>query len=126
MIDPHAAVRRRVLVVEDEMTIALVIEESLIDLGVDIVGPAARLDAALQLARDEPIDAAILDVNIRGGNSYDVADVLEARGIPFVFCSGYNDWALAERHRNRPRLSKPYTSRALEAEVLAMLGMPQR
>ena len=125
MNDPPVAVRRRVLVVEDEMTLALVIEESLLDIGVDIVGPAARLDVALQLARDEAIDAAILDVNIRGGNTYDVADILAERGIPFLFCSGYNDWALAERHRSRPRLSKPYTSRALEAEVLAMLGMPK-
>lgn len=109
------------LVVEDEMIIALVIEETLLDLGAEIVGPASRLDAALRLASEAPIDAAILDVNIRGGNAYPVADILAERGIPFVFCSGYSDWALEERHRGRPRLTKPYNSKELADRVLQLL-----
>jgi CheY-like chemotaxis protein len=113
----------RVLVVEDEMTIVLVIEDALLDLGAEVVGPAARLDAALRLAREAAIDAAILDVNIRGGNSYPVADILAERGIPFVFCSGYSDWALEERHRDRPRLAKPYSIADLEDRVLQLLDM---
>ncbi|WP_339651871.1 response regulator [Halopseudomonas pelagia] len=113
---------RRVLVVEDEMTIALMIEEMLLDLGAQVIGPESRLDAALRLAGEASLDAAILDVNIRGGTSYPVADILAARGIPFIFCSGYNDWALEERHRDRPRLTKPYSLKALQDQVKQLLG----
>ncbi len=113
---------RQVLVVEDEMTIVLLIEDTLLELGVGIVGPTAHLDAALKLAREAPIDAAVLDINIRGGNSYPVADILADRGIPFVLCSGYGDWALENRHRDRPLLTKPYRSNELEVQVLKLLG----
>jgi CheY-like chemotaxis protein len=124
MADQRIAEGRRVLVVEDEMIIVLVIEEALFDLGAQVIGPASRLDEALQLAREASIDAAILDVNIRGGNSYPVADILAERGIPFVFCSGYSDWALEERYRDRPRLAKPYSSKELESRVLQLLDAP--
>lgn len=124
MADQRIAKGRRVLVIEDEMTIALLIEETLLELGAEVVGPASRLDAALRLATEEAIDAAILDVNIRGGNSYPVADILAERGIPFVFCSGYGDWAIEERHRDRPRLTKPYSSKNLEDRVLQLLSPP--
>jgi len=116
----------RVLVVEDEMFIVLAIEDALFDLGVEVIGPAARLDAAVRLAREPYIDAAILDVNIRGGTSYPIADILAERGIPFLFCSGYSEWALEERHRDRPRLTKPYSAKELETGVLDLLGAPPR
>ncbi|KAA0687376.1 response regulator [Neorhizobium sp. P12A] len=115
---------RQVLVVEDEMTIVLVIEDTLLELGAQVVGPASRLDMALRLASVSPIDAAILDVNIRGGNSYPVADILAERGIPFVFCSGYSDWALEERHRDRPHLIKPYSVDDLKERLLQLLQAP--
>lgn len=117
----RSAVGCRMLVVEDEMTIVLVIEEALRSLGARIVGPASRLDAALLLASETPIDAAILDVNIRGGNSYPVADILATKGVPFIFCSGYSDWVLEERHRDRPRLTKPFNSRDLENRLLQLI-----
>lgn len=123
MTTERIAEGRRVLVVEDEMTIALMIEEMLQDLGALIVGPESRLDAALRLAAEASLDAAILDVNIRGGNSYPIADILADRGIPFVFCSGYNDWALEERHRDRPRLMKPYSLKELEDQLIKLLGL---
>ncbi|PZM16447.1 response regulator [Rhizobium tubonense] len=119
----HIAETRQVLVVEDEMTIVLMIEDTLYELGAQVVGPASRLDAAILLAKEASIDAAILDVNIRGGNSYPVADILAERGIPFIFCSGYSDWALEERHRDRPRLTKPYSSSELAERVLELLGV---
>lgn len=112
----------RVLVVEDEMTIALMIEDTLLDLGAMVIGPVSRLDAALRLAGEQSVDAAILDVNIRGGTSYPVADILAARGIPFLFCSGYNNWALEERHRDRPRLAKPFNPKDLAGRVRELLG----
>lgn len=124
MADRRIAKGRRVLVVEDEMTIAVAIEDTLQELGAEVVGPVSRLDAALRLAGEAPIDAAILDVNIRDGNSYPVADILVRRGIPFVLCSGYNDWALEERHRDHPRLTKPYTSKELEDRLLQVLTPP--
>jgi CheY-like chemotaxis protein len=71
---------RRVLVVEDEFTIVLLIEE-LLDLGIQVIGPASRLDAALRLAREAQIDAAMLDINILGGNSHTAADILVERGF---------------------------------------------
>ncbi|MGX5832320.1 response regulator [Mesorhizobium sp. 43Arga] len=115
--------RHRVLVVEDEFTIVLTIEDVLLDLGLQIVGPAARLDVALDLARSAEIEAAVLDINIRGGNSYTVADILAERGIPFLFCSGYSEWALEERHRHRPRLSKPFSPTELQNHLLGLLSM---
>ena len=70
----------RILVVEDEMLIAMLIEETLQELGCVVVGPVARLDTALQLASEEALDAAMLDVTIRGGHVYPVAERLLARG----------------------------------------------
>lgn len=113
---------RHVLVVEDEITIVAMIEDALSEIGAEIVGPCARLDAAVQLARSAEIDAAVLDLTIRGGDSYAVADILAERGIPFVFCSGYGEWALEERYRARPRLTKPYSTGDLELQVLDLLS----
>ena len=108
MIDPLAG--RRILVVEDETLIAMEIEGALTSLGCEIVGPVAKLERALQIARDETFDAAILDVNIRGGRTFPVAEVLLARGVPFVLASGYGDWALPEALQGYPRLTKPFRS----------------
>ena len=110
----------RVLVVEDDMLIAIHVEEALRDLGCIVVGPVGKLDDALRLADGESLDAAILDVNVRGGHVYPVAERLRARGIPFALASGYGDWALPEAFRDQPRLTKPYTARELEAQVLAL------
>lgn len=123
MGEQREAEDRQILVVEDEMTIVLVIEDTLHELGAHVVGPASRLDVALRLAKEASIDAAILDVNIRGGNSYPVADILVERGIPFVLCSGYSNWAIEERHRDRPRLTKPYSAADLRQVVLRLLNV---
>lgn len=117
---------RRILVVEDEMLIALMIEEILQDLGCVVVGPVGKLDAALELARDEVLDAAVLDVTIRGGYVYPVAEQLLARDVPFVLASGYGVWALPEALRRQPRLEKPFTQRALEERVRLLCSRPSR
>lgn len=122
MASERLAEGRRILVVEDEMTIVMLIEDALLELGAEVVGPTAHLDVALRLAREERIDAAVLDLNIRGGNSYPLADILAERGIPFVFCSGYGDQAPEKRHRDRPRLTKPYSMSDLAIQVLELLG----
>ena len=79
----HSPAGLRVLVVEDEMLIAVLIEEVLQGLGCHVVGPVSRLDAALRLAHEEPLDAAILDVRIRGGQVYPVAENF----LPAIFRS---------------------------------------
>src|SRR4051794_22900016 len=80
---------RRVLVVEDEMIVAWLLQDMLADLGCAVVGPAARVSQALAMIDAEAIDAAVLDVNLNGQKSYPVADALAARGMPFVFSTGY-------------------------------------
>jgi two-component SAPR family response regulator len=106
-----------VLVVEDDMLIALAIEQVLDALDCQVVGPVAMLEKALKLARGETFDVAILDVTIRGGKVYPVAELLLARGIPFVFASGYGDWALPEALRDQPRVMKPFTVTELEEQI---------
>ena len=113
---------RRILVVEDETIIAMTIEDALHDLGCVVVGPVGKLDAALLLARDEALDAAVLDVTIRGGKVYPVAEELRARGVPFVLASGYGDWALPDSLQNMPRLTKPFTEHELEEQVRLLVA----
>ena len=113
---------RRILVVEDETLIALSIEETLQRLGCVVVGPVGKLDAALRLAGDEALDAAVLDVTVRGGPVYPVAERLLARGVPFVLASGYGEWALPENLRDRPRLTKPFTPQEVEEQARALCG----
>ncbi len=75
----------RVLLVEDEGLVALLIEEMLADLGHEVIGPFARLNKAMEAAQREQFDIAILDVNLDGEDTYDMADALAARNIPFIF-----------------------------------------
>lgn len=113
---------RRILVVEDETLIAISIEVALQDLGCVVVGPVGKLDAALLLARDEALDAAVLDVTIRGGKVFPVAEQLLTRGVPFVLASGYGDWALPKQMQNVPRLTKPFTPQELEEQVRSLVA----
>lgn len=113
---------RRILVVEDSPLISAVLEDMLTDLGCKVVGPIGNMAIAVDMARDEEIDAAVIDLNIRGGKVYPVADVLIERNIPFVIASGYADWSMREDLENRPRLTKPYSEEAVEQELLKLLG----
>jgi len=111
----------RVLLVEDENLVALLLEDMLAELGHSVVGPVARLKKAVEMAQSEAIDLAILDVNINGEEAYPIAEVLEARGIPFIFSTGYGKSSLPARYRDRPTLAKPFQQRTLQeliAEVL--------
>jgi CheY-like chemotaxis protein len=109
----------RVLVVEDEVFIALEIEERLRRLGCAVVGPVGRLERALELARAEALDGALLDVNIRGGFVYPVAMELRAREVPVVLSTGYAPEALPAAFRDLPCLRKPFGAGQLEAAALA-------
>jgi len=107
----------RILVVEDEMLIAMLLEETLQSLGCIVVGPVSKLDVAVRLASEEMLDAAVLDVNIHGGKVFPAAEHLAARGIPFVLASGYTDWVLPQALQGKPRLTKPDTVPELEQHV---------
>lgn len=97
----------RILIVEDEILVAMLIEDVLTDLGHEVVGPAMRLEAALAAAEGEDFDFAILDINLAGKQSFPVADRLTERGIPFMFASGYGAAGLIEPYRGAPILQKP-------------------
>jgi CheY-like chemotaxis protein len=101
--------RKRVLIVEDEAMISMLIEDMVLDFGCEIVGPAARLDHALTLALQAEIDIGLLDINVDGSVVFPVADVLRFRGIPFIFSTGYDFRSLPERFRDSPTLSKPFS-----------------
>ena len=91
----HASlIGRRILVVEDEMMIAMLVEDTLTDAGCVVVGPFARLAEAMVAARNADVDAACLDINLFGEQVFPAAEALAARGVPFVLLSGYGDKAL--------------------------------
>jgi DNA-binding NarL/FixJ family response regulator len=113
----------RVLVVEDEALIRLELEDMLADLGCEIAGSAGNLDAALTLADQVTCDLAILDINLANRPVKPVADRLEARGIPFLFTTGYPDHGHRVAHSRAPLLEKPYTRASLGA-VLSQLVPP--
>jgi CheY-like chemotaxis protein len=99
---------RRVLVVEDELMIRMLIEDMLAELGYTIAVAAAHLDEALRAAQNADFDVAILDVNLNGVPISPVADALVLRGMPFVFATGYGEGELPDLYRDRPTLKKPF------------------
>lgn len=118
--------RCRVFVVEDEPIIAMVIEDAIEKLGFEIVGPVAQLEEALALAIVGNFDCAILDVNIRGGNSYAIADLLLERGCPFLIATGYSDWSIPKHLVEEKRLTKPYSVNELEDELRRLFNEVKR
>ncbi len=109
--------RKRVLLVEDEALVAMLVEDFLTELGCDVVGPAMRLEPGLQMAATADVDFAVLDINLAGKYSFPIAQVLRERGIPFLFASGYGVAGLAEGFETTPVLQKPFDRRELEKAV---------
>lgn len=110
----------RVLVVEDEGLVALLLEDMLHDLGMLVAGIANRVDQALGLIEKGGIDAAILDVNLSGERSYPVADALRAKGVPYVFATGYGSAALEDTYSSDRVIPKPYSSSDIAAALADM------
>jgi CheY-like chemotaxis protein len=98
---------RRILVVEDDLMIAMLIDDVLKEAGCDVVGPVPRLAPALQAASSERLDGALLDINLAGELVSPVADRLIERGVPFLFLTGYGWHMLPERFHTRPLVTKP-------------------
>jgi CheY-like chemotaxis protein len=100
----------RVLVLEDETLVSMMVEDMLLDLGCEVLGPFAKLDQALEFVgqADGGIDAALLDVNLGGIRSFPMAEALADKGVPFVFTTGYDESGLPDAWRGRPTLRKPF------------------
>jgi CheY-like chemotaxis protein len=113
---------RRVLIVEDEAIIAMTLEDVLQELGCFVVGPAAGIADALASIRTEAIDAAFLDLNIDGRESYLVADALRARDVPFLFCTGYGADGVDPRYAGSAVLQKPFMPSEVEIGLRRILA----
>jgi CheY-like chemotaxis protein len=118
---PHKKVRLlkkledlHVLVVEDEAIIAMLIEDTILDIGCGSVEVAPSIDRALELISIRKPDFAILDLNLHGNRSYPVADALQVEGRPFVFLSGYGAKGLDGDYKDAPVLQKPFQQVDLE------------
>lgn len=115
---------RRVLVVEDESLVAMLLETILEDMGCEPVGPAATVEDGLRLAADGGrVDAALLDVNVAGRQVFPVAEALRERGVPFVFSTGYGEGGLPDEWRGHPTLQKPFTEAAVRDALIGAMGM---
>jgi len=116
MTPPPSAVR--VLVVEDEALVAMLVEDALLDAGYEVIGPARSVAEAMAMLASERPGAAVLDLNLGGENSLRVADELSARGIPFIVATGYGAGGLPPHHDEVLVLPKPYDP----ADLTAALG----
>jgi CheY-like chemotaxis protein len=112
----------RILIVEDETLIAMMEQDFLTDLGWEVAGSACTLDRALAMVRDLDIDAALLDVNLHGKNTFAAADILGERNIPFVFATGYGLKGVADRFPGVPMLTKPFRSNDLDRALRLAMG----
>jgi DNA-binding response OmpR family regulator len=108
-------------VIEDSPVVALAIEEMLQAFGMLPVGPFGNIAAALDAAENEEVDAAILDLNIRGTKAFSLFSALDRRHIPFMIASGYADWTMPEEWQNRTRLAKPFDGHQLRAKLEEVL-----
>ena len=112
---------RRVLIVEDEMLIAMMLQDMIADAGLEVEGVANSLKAGVDMASRADFDLAILDVNLNGEEVYPVAEILQKRGIPFIFSSGYGAGGIKSEFGGVPQVVKPYQQNLLIAALNAAL-----
>jgi CheY-like chemotaxis protein len=110
----NGSVARRVLIVEDDVMIRMLIEDMLGDLGFAVAAEASKVHEALAAVNSTAFDVAILDVNLSGETTGPVAEALAARGTPFVFATGYGEHGLPDQFRDRPLLKKPFQIESLK------------
>jgi CheY-like chemotaxis protein len=119
----HLPLGTRILVVEDETLVAMLLEDMISDLGGTVVASASRLKAALELIADpaNSFDLAILDVNLGGEEAFPAAAALAAKNVPFAFSTGYGSAGLPAAWRDRPTLQKPFTNDQISRVLLRAL-----
>lgn len=123
MNKPNEADKGRILLVEDSPVISMTTEDMLTEAGFFVVGPAFDMKQAIDYAANEQIDAAIVDLNVRGEKSFEVMALLDERSIPFTILSGYADWSMPDEYAPRPRLTKPIDKQKL-IETVSLLVEP--
>ena len=116
---PTSERKHRILVVEDEAMISMLLEDMVLDCGGELVGPVARFDAALELARKAEFAVAVLDLNLNGTLSYPIAEVIRERGIPVIFATGYGPDGVLDRFSDCPTLQKPFSQQDFAEAVAA-------
>ena len=117
----RASSKRRILVVEDEMLIGMLLEDMLTDMGHEVAAVVPRLKDALAAVERESFDLAVLDVHLHGESAFPVADALIAKGVPFIFATGYGERGLPDSYRGRPVLQKPFARDDLD-RLLKTIG----
>ncbi|MGD9922642.1 MAG: response regulator [Pseudorhodoplanes sp.] len=113
---------RRVLLVEDESLIIMLVEDTLADLGCEVAGVASRFDDAVTKARTLAFDVAILDVNLNGLRTFPIAEIIQQRGIAFVFATGYGATSVPDGLNAVPILQKPFAAIDLEKALRSALS----
>jgi DNA-binding response OmpR family regulator len=130
MVDPtgpRPLEKKKILIVEDEYLIAAQLVDELELLGAEIVGPSPSLERALELVKTEPVDLAVLDINLQGKLCFPLADALSERGISFIFQTGYDpDLHVPQRYASVPRWHKPFTPQALAASLALYMSQNRR
>lgn len=116
----------RVLIVEDEMLIALMLKDMVSENGLTVEAIAKDLGTGLELAKSSSIDLAILDINLEGKEAYPIADILQKRGIPFIFSTGYGDAAIKSEFDHVTRIVKPFLQHMLEDAIEHALSKDKR
>jgi DNA-binding response OmpR family regulator len=119
-----ASAKRRILVVEDEMLIGMLLEDMLTDMGHEVAAIVPRLKDALAAVERESFDLAVLDVHLHGESAFPVADALIAKGVPFIFATGYGERGLPDSYRGRPVLQKPFARDDLDRLLKAIGPSP--
>lgn len=113
LIPFRSAANRRILLVEDEALVGMMMRDTLVEAGFFVIGPIARLDEAIAATDSHQFDSAILDVNVAGNFVYPLADLLRKKDIPFIFMTGYDDRAIEPRFSEVVILQKPLDERVL-------------
>lgn len=118
----ESASLRRVLIVEDEVLIALMLQDMLDDAGLKVEAVANSLEAGIELATRVSVDVAVLDINLNGEEVYPIAEILRGRGIPFVFSTGYGAGGVRADFDGAPRVVKPYQQDQLVATLQKLMA----
>ncbi len=119
-IETQTSAGRRVLLVEDELMIRMLLDGMLTDLGHTVTAEAGGIEEAIALANEAEFDVAILDVNLNGQPITPVVEILVRRGLPFVFATGYGTRGIPEAYRANPTLQKPFQAEALAQAIEAI------
>ncbi len=116
--------QRKVLIVEDELLIAMMLQDMLAEEGLKVEAVANSLSVGLEMARSAAVDAAVLDINLNGDEVYPIAEILKDRGIPFIFSTGYAAGGVRSDFDAAPRVMKPFQQDLLMAALQQLFDNP--